>query len=137
MNKSKNYFLLNPTKKLWDSVTPRFLAFFLSSIFAYFLWTNFEKKILWMLTLWRRKFFIKQSMTSEVIKDHIRSALISNNQIKIFIYRSMTSEVIQGHITSFMQNPFGHIRLCSWWYNIKLNINWNATFMLWRSFMIF
>ena len=54
---------------LKNSVTPWFQD---SEILAFFFMDRFCLKFLWMLTLWRRKFFIKQSVTSKVIEGQKR-----------------------------------------------------------------
>ena len=96
------------------SVRLRDFSFFLSSTFIYE--PLLIKKILWMLTLWRRNFFINEDWphlrSYKVIlkfQNHLFLRYIFfclcpifydlfKNVIKFFVKWSMTSKVIQGHI---------------------------------------
>ena len=79
-----------------------------------------------MTKLWRHKFFIKWSIASKVIEGHIWQLLCQN---------------ISNTYNTFVYGPIGDFvwMLISWRHNffIKLNMTWNVTFILCRSFVIF
>ena len=72
----KNVSSSTSHKKMWNCETLRLRGFnfYLSSTFIYW------QKIIWMLILWIRKYFILISMTSMVIEGHKSSSKFNVNQ---------------------------------------------------------
>ena len=103
----RTYVLQYLTKKLWDYGTPNLLK-----------------------TLWRRKFYIKWSMTSKVIQGHIRS-LFCQNHSSTFVYGPIFMKICM-NANTWRHNIWPEMKFCEFF---KLELQPWLTF-LWTTFVL-
>ena len=117
---------------LWD------FSFFLSSTFVYEL---ILLKILWMPTMWRRKYVIKSSMTSKVIQDHKQwpfnlKLTFSSFYVIDWLKKQMPLNIMKEQSLTYTKTTFALYKDKIMFYIDDLRSN-RTTLMLWRVCVAF